>query len=296
VNFLGRRFVVRGVLAADFVFPEGYARNVPDILTPRRATPSRAAHVRVLARLPDGMSSEQARAKLDSVLLSQAGASFPSPTEPDRDSIVRAEIKPLETLLGSSERPFFSAAFAGAALLILLGATNVAGLFAARARDRGRELSIRAALGAGRRHLMVVLLTEALIIAVVGGVLGIVVASPLLAATVQLLPNNLLLLKSPAIDWRVIGFAGMSAIVPVLLFTALPAALVMKSAPADRLAGGTTSTPRRRGWSRTLLIQAECAIGTLLVVVGSLILASFLTVRAEDIGSIRKAWRLWTFA
>ena len=89
--------------------------------------------------------------------------------------------------LAALDVKYLRVAFAGAALLILLGAINVAGLFGARARDRGRELSIRAALGAGWGHLAAVLLAEAAVIALVGGLLGVLVASPLLTATIALL-------------------------------------------------------------------------------------------------------------
>jgi putative ABC transport system permease protein len=269
VDLLGQRFSIAGILPQDFLFPEYYGRRRPDILVPLSRS---AGGVTAIVRLGDGISREDAKARLDAALTLRPGP------------FVGVEMRPLSSVLGANERPFCSAAFAGAALLILLGAINITGLSSARVRDRQRELAIRTALGAGRRHLVTVLLGESFVIAVLGAAIGICLAGPLLVTALSLLPDTLLLMKAPEIDWRVTTFAVLAAVLPVVVFALAPTFAVMRDLPAYRLAGGTTSTPMSRGWGRSGILATESAIGILLLVGGSLMLASFAALRAQDVG------------
>ena len=117
-----------------------------------------------------------------------------------------------------------------------------------------------------------------------GGIIGLLLARPLLAIALVLLPESLLLLKSPAIDWRVVVFGIVTAIVVVSAFALAPALAIVRNALSQRLSGGSTSTPRARSWSRGALLAIESAIGICLVVAGSLTFASFIVLRAEDAG------------
>ena len=193
-------------------------------------------------------------------------------------------MRPLDVYLGSTERPLFRLAFGGAALLVILGAVNVAGLLAARGRDRERELTIRVALGAGRAALGKLIMIEALLVALSGSIIGVLLAQPLLTIALTLLPETLLLLKSPQIDWRVVVFAMVTAVVVVCAFALAPAAAVVRKALSQRLSGGSTSTPPVRSWSRGALLALESALGMCLVVAGSLTLASLIVLRGEDAG------------
>ena len=156
-------------------------------------------------------------------------------------------MRQLTTVLKGGLRELFSAAFAVAGLLVVLGAVNVAGLFGARSRDRQRELAIRAALGGSRTNLIATLLAESMLIAVAGGIAGLFLAGPLLAAALLLLPEAFVLLKAPTIDVRVVAFAIVAAVVPVVLCSVVPAVSAMRAAPARRLAGSSEPTPRTRG-------------------------------------------------
>jgi putative ABC transport system permease protein len=291
IELVDRRFTVAGVLPRDFVFPSYDGRRRPDILLPlplpREVAPNRwTRYLSVIVRVPETMPRDVAHAKLNAAIASRVSEYGPRPAEGEgpQAPLAGVSMQALGDRLGGNERRFFTAAFAGAALLIGLGAINVAGLFAARARDRGRELSVRAALGAGRGNLMAVLLSEAGIIAAAGGAIGVAIAAPALNAVLSLLPETLLLLKAPTIDWRVVVFAFVAAIVPVVLFALLPAAAAMREAPAHRLAGGATTTPRRRVWGRNALLITESAISIVLLLAGSLILASFTVLRGQDAG------------
>jgi putative ABC transport system permease protein len=280
IDLLGQRFLIAGILPQDFLFPEYYGRRRPDILVP---LPRSAGALTAIVRLGDGISRDDAKDRLDAALTSRSAA-HPTNSPQGPGPFVGVQMRPLSSALGADERPFFSAAFAGAALLILLGAINVAGLSSARLRDRQRELAIRTALGAGRRHLVTVLLGESFVIAVSGAAIGLLLANPLLFTARSMLPETLLLMKTPEIDWRVTTFAVFAAVFPVVVFALAPALAVMREAPAYRLAGGTTATPRCRGWGRGVILATESAIGILLLVGGSLIVASVAAVRAQDVG------------
>jgi putative ABC transport system permease protein len=289
VDMLERRFVIAGVLPRDFVFPSYDGRRRPDILlaatsAQENSTDRWARSVFGVARVRDGISRDEASAKLGAVLAARVDEYTSLPYQMNPGPYVAVVMSPLNEVLGADDRRFFSAAFAGAALIVLLGAINVAGLFGAKARDRERELSIRSALGAGRRQLVAVLLSEAAVIAMVGGTLGILLMQEALLAMPFVLPQTMLILKPLAIDWRVVAFSFAGAIVPLVLFASFPAVAAMSRAPAHRLAGGTTSTPRERRWGRQTLLVAESAIGILLLLAGSLTLASFVTLRSEDAG------------
>jgi len=280
IDLLGQRFLIAGILPQDFLFPEYYGRRRPDILVPLNRS---AGNLTAIVRLGDGISRDDAKGRLDAALTARAG-DHPPDSLPRPGPFVGVQMRPLSSALGADERPFFSAAFAGAALLILLGAINIAGLSSARVRDRQRELAIRTALGAGCRHLVTVLLGESFVIAISGAAIGILLASPLLVTALSILPETLLLMKTPEIDWRVTTFAVFAAVLPVVVFALAPAFAVMREAPAYRLAGGTTATPRSRGWGRGVILATESALGILLLVGGSLMLASFAAVRAQDVG------------
>jgi putative ABC transport system permease protein len=287
INLVDNTLVIVGVLPREFVFPHPRARSRPDVLIPLIMPPAAAndrwaRSLSAIARLRDGVTFDEAKAKLDAALATRIREYVPQRTLPGPYVAVAA--RPLEFVLGRTERPLFSMAFAGAALLILLGAINVTGLFAARAHDRARELSIRAALGARRRHLIGVLLSEAATIAFAGGVLGVLLAYPLLNATLQMLPESVSLLKAPVIDWRVLVFAMVAALVPVVVFAVAPTLGAMKTALIQRMAEGSRSTPMVRNRGRHVLLAAEGAIGIALVVTGSLLLVSFLALRSQDAG------------
>jgi predicted permease len=160
---------------------------------------------------------------------------------------------------------------------------NVAGLVGARARDRESELSIRGALGANRRELAAVVLGETVLIALIGAVVGIAIATPLVASVVAMLPQWLTLLKAPRIDERVIGFATLAAVLPVIACALVPVASTIRRIGRHRTAT-TIHEASRTQWSQRFLLAAESAIGIVLVVAGTLVLAGFALLRADDSG------------
>jgi predicted permease len=154
---------------------------------------------------------------------------------------------------------------AGLALLVLVAAcANLASLFAARAADRSRELALRVALGASRWRLARQLLTEAMVLSMLGGTAGLAIASLLLRVLNQW--------QSPygrlavSLDARVYLAALILTLVSALLFGMIPARQVSQSSPLQAMkSGSVNSTPLRRFTLRDLLLGAQIAICTLLV-------------------------------
>jgi predicted permease len=154
---------------------------------------------------------------------------------------------------------------AGLALLVLVAAcANLATLFTARAADRSRELALRVALGASRWRLVRQLLTEAIVLSMLGGTAGVVIAGLLLRVLNQSLsPYGRL---AASVDARVYLAALFLTLVSALLFGMIPARQVSQSSPLQAMKSGSVdSTPLRRFTLRDLLLGAQIAICTLLV-------------------------------
>jgi putative ABC transport system permease protein len=292
LDFVGRRVVVVGVLPHDFVFPDRAGRVRPDVLFPLRFA-EKTAHDRwarsitAIARIEPGLPADQAHVMLSAALAAHVGEYPPRPRN-NPGPYESVNMRPLDSYLGQAERPLFRLAFGGALLLVLLGCVNVGSLLAARGRDRERELAIRVAIGARGRDIARLLLLEATLLAAVASILGVVVAAPLLRGSLLLLPDSLLLLKTPAIDWRVMAFAISAAVVTMTLVSVVSMGPVLRLALTQSFAGNENNTPRMRSWTRMSMLALESAIGITLVVAGSLIVASFINIRSENVGFERE--------
>jgi predicted permease len=285
VDMVGSRVLVAGILPQDFVFPSSFSRTRPDLLFPATSGVSADRWSRsldVIARLPGGVTVAQAKQRLDAVLAARAHEYKPRRIVPG--PYVAVEMRSIAEVVGRAERPLFRVAFGGAMLLILLGAINITGLVAARTRNRRSELSTRSALGANRHHLIAILLGEAAVIALAGGLTGIVAARPMLGLALALMPDTMPLARPAEIDWRVVAFALAAALLPVVAFALWPSISATRRAFAIRQHDTPTSTPRLSVWARGALLAVESAISTLLVVGGSLVLVSFVALEKEETG------------
>ena len=178
------------------------------------------------------------------------------------------------------------------AMLVLLGAVgfvlliacaNVAGLLIARGAARRRELAVRTALGAGRGRLMQQLLTESLVLALVGGGLGLLVASWTLQALISFAPENLPRLADVTLDWRIALFALAATVVVGVLFGLTPA--LQSSRPelnSDLKDGGRSGTARTG--LRNVMVVTQVALALVLLIGAGLMLTSFSRLRSVDPG------------
>ena len=257
-------FTVVGVAPARFHGTEHFDRPdywVPFVNWNQQFLQNRTSMtVTVLGRLKPGVTPQQAAENL-SAIAAQLAKEYP---QTDTGMPLRLVRPGLQGDAGDVIRGFLYSV-AGLALLVLVAAcANLASLFAARAADRSRELALRVALGASRWRLVRQLLAEAMVLSMVGGAAGLVIAGLLLRALDQW--------QSPygrlavSVDARVYLTSIALTIVSVLLFGMIPARQVSQSSPLQAMKSGPVdSMPLRRFTLRDLLVGAQIAICTLLV-------------------------------
>jgi predicted permease len=277
---------VVGVLPRDFVFPG--ERTPPDLIYPlvltgkdyeTRARRSLAAVVRV----PRAVGLAAAQARLDATTQSVM-SDFPADSRLANGAFDHVHLIPAATLLTRQTRPTFLILFATAAVLVLLAALNLAGLAAARAEDRWREITLRRALGAGAWSLVRLQFVEILVLATAGATLGLALTPIFSAATLRLLPPDVVLLKAPSMDWRVLTFAALATVLVAVVVSLWPAIVSTR----QRLAGAVDQTARTTGRTgrlgRRVLVAAQVAIGLVLTIAGTLVVSSLVLLWSEDPG------------
>jgi putative ABC transport system permease protein len=272
----GTSWQVVGVMPADFRFPS----TTTDIWLPLRSDPKRIAtywggdYMPVIARLHRGVTVEQARADLR-LFQSQVVALFPwkMPVSWNAD----VSLVPLQYgMVVDTVRARLLVLLGVVALVLLIACANVANLSLARGAAREKEIGIRAALGAARERIARQLLTESVVLALVGGALGLVVASQGLTLLKHVLPTDTPRLLEARLDWRVLTFTLGLAAVTGLLFGLAPAlhgsrgSLTPSLAAGSRGAGVSVSQTVRRA-----LVIGQIALAVMLVVAAGLLVRSF---------------------
>ena len=243
-------FSVVGVLPPRFGYPGHTELWVPAELWGE--TPSRTAHnwATVVARLRDGVSLAQARSDLSTL-----GHRLYQQYKPEID-MTDVSLMPLRAALTASVRPALLILLAAVGFLLLVGCANVANLLLARAADRGRELAVRVALGAGRARLVRQFLAEALLLSLGGGALGVLLALWGVEGLLALAPPSLPRLEEIAVNWPVLAFAlGLSILVAVGLglVTALRATAVDPQAALAESSRATAGSLASRRLARLLV-------------------------------------------
>ena len=240
----------------------------------------RTHNLNAVGRLAPGVSIEQAESELESIarglesIYPELNTSMGVGLVPLRDWLVGDTRTPLLILLGA------------VTLVLLIGCTNLANLLLARTAARGRELSLRTALGASRAGLMGQLMTESVVLAMLGGVFGLVVGYLLLkffvALDQQYIPTNF----DTSLDGRVLVYTFGITLLTSLVFGLVPALRSAKADPIDALKeGGTKSSGSARDHAfRDLLIVAEVALAVLLIVGSVLLLRSMGKIYEIDPG------------
>ena len=268
-----------GVLPAGFRFPFDSDTWIPRELWER--LPGRTAHNwEVVARLGEGIPLAQARAELSGIakrLKQQYGQDT---------MMVDVDVSPLRDALTSDVRPALLVLLGAVGFLLLVACANVVNLLLAQAAARERELAIRSALGAGRNRLVRQFLTEALLLSISGGVLGVLAALWGVDALVAMAPSNLPRLQDVAINLPVLSFTfalSVAVAAGLGIFTALRAtSRDLQGALVER-GQGHTGTLRGHRLSRTI-VAAQIAITLILLAGAGLLGRSLLRVLAIDPG------------
>jgi putative ABC transport system permease protein len=281
LTFDGEPHTIIGVMAPDFHFPAN------DVLfwTPHRFTArfyqdsDRANNfLAAIGRLRPGVTAEQAQTEMTAI----AAASERQFPKENKDT--GAMVGPLADQVSPRSRLLLLALFGAAACVLLIACANLANLLLARALVRRRELSVRTALGAGRERLVRQLMTDSLLIALIGGTLGVGLASVSVPLLAQLVPNSLPLAAMPSVDARIMFFAIALTAATGVAFGLAPVVRGSGGADLQGLRDGARAGGGARERLRSGLVIAEVAASVALLVSAGLLLRALFTVRGIDPG------------
>jgi putative ABC transport system permease protein len=274
VNVDGQPFTIVSVMPASFNYPAGTEAWVP-LALPAQFQGNN--FLRLVGRMKPGVSLEQATDDLGALT-----AAFNKANNLQRD----IKVYSLHDYLTSRNRQMLWVLQGTVAFVLLIACANVANLLLARSVSRARELSVRAALGAGRVRLVRQLLTESLLLATTGGIVGVLLASWLLRIFLALAPANFTGVLPVRLDNEVLLVTVAIAVATGVLFGLAPARHGFQVDPNDSLreagARGATSAGAR-GASRVLVV-AEIGLAMVLVIGAGLMVKSLLRLASQDAG------------
>src|SRR5262245_34562853 len=236
--------------------PVGYA---PGVFVRNR----RPHYIGVIARRKPGVSLPQATQDMEAI------ARRLEQQYPDTNTKMGVRLENFHSSLAFEPRPALLMLSGAVAVLFLIVCANLASLQLGRAAVRTRELAIRRALGAGRTRLVRQLITESLVLSVVGGALGFALVAVVRVVLLQYASSVVPLFADLRLDRSVVLFNVALSLAAPLLFGVLPA---LASSKTDGLTERTAAASRDTNWTRSALVAAEVALSIVLVV-GAVLLA-----------------------
>jgi putative ABC transport system permease protein len=234
----------------------------------------------VVARLKPGATVSQAKSEMNTI------AARIAEEYPDFNGYWGANVVPVRDQISGDLRPALLILFGAVAFVLLISCANVSSLLLARAATREREFAVRSAIGASPWRIARQLLTESVLLALIGGAIGVALAvggtNLLLAAS----PENLLDLRSVPIDWRVLAFASGATLLAGLLFGFLPSYISAHSGISETLkeGGRGSSAGKRRRFSRSAFVVAQMCLALILLSGSGLLIRSFIRLVGVDPG------------
>lgn len=277
----GRPHQVIGVTAADFQDPYG----TPDVWLPITSAPNPAwfnrgmANVWAVGRLKPGVTPLQAQQDLDAIA-KQLAAEYPA-----SNATLGVSVVGLQDYLVGPTRPTLLIILGAVAVVLLIACANVANLQLARAASRGREMSVRAALGAGRSRLVRQLLTESLVLSLAGGLAGLIAANWAIKLLVAAVPGGLPVSGAVGLDFRVMLFSLGITLATGLVFGLAPALHAARSDLNGALRSRNSDVSSRgRIDMRNVFVAVQLALCIVLLVGAALFGRSLIALRNVDPG------------
>src|SRR5579863_811665 len=281
IDLDGAAYSVVGIMPGGVRYPRA------DIWTPLTLDSSifsghspRWMMLTVVGRLKPGVTIDQARANLQ-VLIRRMDQLYPPQAARFRAG-AHADVVPLHDVLVRNVRSLLLTLLGSVGLVLMIACANVANLLLSRAAGRGREIAVRAALGAGRWRLAQQLLTESLLLGLGGGCAGLAAGFAGTSLLKQLIPPDLP--SGMTLEWRTFGFVAALAILSVLLFGLVPSLIASICDVNESLKSGPVGKQHRAGWIRRFLVVGEIGLSLVLLSGAGLLVRSFLRLTNVDLG------------
>jgi putative ABC transport system permease protein len=296
------RFGAAESILGRFIELDGVAREVIAVMPPSFQFPSARTQVwvplgldsqntarywagdfmPVVGRLRPGATLAAAHADIR-LFQSQIVSRFPFPMPADWNKDVT--VVPLQDKLVGDVRPRLLIMIAAVALVLVIACANVTNLCLSRAASREREIGIRTAIGASPRRIARQMLTESLVLALLGAAVGLLVATQALAVLKLVLPADTPRLAEVRLNWRVLGFTGGLAILTGCVVGLAPALQALRLRVLAALGSGAREGGRAvAGWLRAALTVAQVACAVLLVIAAGLLVRSLWILSKSDPG------------
>jgi putative ABC transport system permease protein len=285
VRLNGIDFTVVGVAPERFTAMDQYFRPalyVPQMMGPRLAGNADNAALEhrdwrsltVKGRLRPGVSIAQAQAEISGIA-KRLQRAYPD-TNRTVGVTVQTELQ-ARLQMSPTDAQMVTMTLVMAVLVLLVACANVANLLLSRARARGREIAIRLAIGAGRLRLVRQLLTESLLMALGGCLLGLAVAYGGVRFLQQItIPSDFPIVIAPQMDGRILLFAAAASMLSVLLFGLAPALQTTRTDLVPALKATLSNGPaKRRLWGRNVLVTGQIAVSLVLLVIASMVFRGF---------------------
>lgn len=276
-------FTVIGVMPASFAFPKGVDLWKPLLasMDPRHVVDRSRTYLQAIGRLKPGVTIGQAEAELNTII-SRVADEHPETAA----SGYRVVLTPLADHLFGNAKPALWALFVATGLLLLIAAANIANLLLARATSRRKELGVRGALGASRWQLVRPLLGESLVLAVCGGLAGVLLAYWLIELLVAIAPSDIPRLEEVRLSGAVLSASLLCTLLSTVIFGLLPALSASRINLNETLNEASTrlTTTRAGNRLRGALVVGEIALTIVLLAGSTLILRSFVNLTRVPLG------------
>jgi predicted permease len=273
----GEPHAVVGVMPARLAAFDGFGepRDVWVPVIPDTA----AAHVNVLIKLRKGVTAEAAEAELNAI-----AERVPDPRP--LPGSWKTRIRTPDYFLGTSTRRGLLILFPAVGVVLLIACANVAGLLLARGESRRREIAIRAAIGAGRGRILRFLAAESLLLAIVGGALGLLVATWSLDLVRAVRPRDLTALDAVVLEPVVVGFAIALSLLTAVVFGFGPALSASRTVLIETMKGATGGSTGAVSSARlrALLVTSQIALSLVLLVGAALLIRSLAHLQRREVG------------
>jgi putative ABC transport system permease protein len=280
VNFDGVPHTVVGILPPRVRILGG----LPDLLLPVRFTgeePRASYSYAISGRLQPGASLEQARSELEAITAGLAAA------YPETNAPIGANAVPIRDAIYQEEfRAGSLISTVAVAFVLLIACANVANLLLASSAGREREIALRSALGAGRGRILRQLLTESLLLSLIAGALGVLLAVFGIKGLVATMPSWFPGVEDIRLTARVLGFTALVAVGSGFVFGLAPALRGARTDLRESLVEGGSrgATGARGGRVRRALVMSEMALAMVLLIASGLLVRTFVSLQTRELG------------